>query len=343
MANGAGTTGWLAGVGLGGWVDAGRPRGGPPQEFVTFRGGDADAPMPAPLRAFVSEVERLNLLILDSFPRGSANRPDLLEMLATTARHALGTKPDAELGSEQLRLVEAVILQRAREERSRFLRSVTWRWGVRWLLTGVLLTLLAHGHAAIGARLAADWPAWRAALVEFWIQDRYSGRGTTAATPGADRDPHDRLRVEGTQEAASRPATGDPGSIAPGDAPEGTPHPWNLVAAFGWSLMGIALGVSLAANLRLRSVTRELLGKFDPYAFGPFDRYLYVTLLGVGIFILLGFDIVKLGLGPALLNDFHAEPKLGLLIGLLAGFSEPALASVFEKAASPESRTRPSG
>jgi hypothetical protein len=343
MANGAGTTGWLAAVGLSGWVDAGRPRGGPPQEFVTFRRGDADTPMPAPVRAFVSEVERLNLLILDSFPRGSANRPDLLEMLATAARHALGTAPDAEFGCEQLRLVEAVILQRAREERSRFLRIVTWRWGVRWLLAGVLLALVAHGHAAIGARLATDWPAWRAALVEFWIQDRYPAPGTKAGTSGAETGSAERPRGQGAEEAGPRPTGGDPGSTAPGESPNNPAPPWNLVAAFGWSLMGIALGVSLAANLRLRSVTKELLGKFDPYAFSPFDRYLYVTLLAVGIFILLGFDIVKLGLGPALLNDFAADPEVGLLIGLLAGFSEPALASVFEKAASPESRTRPGG
>ncbi len=110
----------------------------------------------------------------------------------------------------------------------------------------------------------------------------------------------------------------------------------NPLTAFSYSLIGIALGVSITATMRLRQVRVELIGNFDPYDFAPLSRFSYVTLLAISIFVLLHFNVVQLGIGPELLNNFRTRPALGLLVGLLAGASEPLLASIFEERAKPD-------
>jgi hypothetical protein len=110
----------------------------------------------------------------------------------------------------------------------------------------------------------------------------------------------------------------------------------NLVAAFLYALIGLSIAVSISATIRLRTITEDLLGRFDPYNFRPFERLAYVTLLALGIMIILYFPVVKLGIGDVLLNNYQQRPSLGILIGLLAGASEPILARFFEQALRPQ-------
>lgn len=124
-------------------------------------------------------------------------------------------------------------------------------------------------------------------------------------------------------------------------APESIKDLNNPLLAFSFSLLGIALGVSISATMRLRQVSAELIGNFDPYDFSPLSRFFYVTLLATGIFVLLYFDVVKLGVGSTLLNEFMDKPAIGLLIGLIAGVSEPVLANIFEARAKPETSDKP--
>jgi hypothetical protein len=116
---------------------------------------------------------------------------------------------------------------------------------------------------------------------------------------------------------------------------------YNPSLAFAFSLLGIALGVSISSTMRLRQVSAELIGNFDPYDFSPLSRFFYVTLLAAGIFVLLHFDVVKLGVGSTLLNEFMEKPAIGLLIGLIAGVSEPVLANIFEARAKPDAVDKP--
>ena len=115
---------------------------------------------------------------------------------------------------------------------------------------------------------------------------------------------------------------------------------FNLISAFLYCLAGISIAVSISATIRLRNITREILEKFDPYNFRPIERLTYVTILSIGIMIILYFPVVKLGLGDVLLNDYKDRPSLGILIGLLAGASEPVLARFFEQSLRPNQNTQ---
>jgi hypothetical protein len=106
---------------------------------------------------------------------------------------------------------------------------------------------------------------------------------------------------------------------------------WEQLAySFLFAMLGVALAISLSAIMRLRSIKLDLLGRFDPYVFGPVERIAYTVLIAITVMLLLGFDVVTIGVGPAILNDFPSTPILGVLIGLLAGFSEPLLAGIIE-------------
>ncbi|AGA89652.1 hypothetical protein Thimo_0815 [Thioflavicoccus mobilis 8321] len=228
--------------------------------------------LPEPLSKFVAEVERVNLLIIDGLDadRDRERRQEILKLALGAARvGAQGDHYNTALGTQQLALVEKLLLRRVAESRKGFL-GLIYRWAAIWALSGLLLLSLL-------------------------------------------------------------------GLVSEGVIPLSTitPTAHSTLAAFAYSMLGIALGVSITSVIRLRQVTPELIGKFDPYDFSPSNRFFYVTLLAIGIFVLLYFDVVQIGLGSVLLNQVRDFPAMGTLVGLAAGASEPVLASIFEKGSSP--------
>jgi len=54
--------------------------------------------------------------------------------------------------------------------------------------------------------------------------------------------------------------------------------------------------------------------------------------------ILLYFNVVQLGLGGLLLNDFVTVPQLGILIGMVAAISEAVVVTLIYKGTTPVSK-----
>ena len=243
-------------------------------DLIAFFRDDTNAgmPLPEPLSKFVAEVERVNLLIIDGLAadRDRARRQEILKLALGAARvGAQGDNYNPALGTQQLALVEKLLLRRVAESRKGFLGSI-YLWAAFWALLGLLLLSL------LGL-----------------VSEEVIQLPTITATA------------------------------------------LSTLSAFGYSMLGIALGVSITSVIRLRQVTPELIGKFDPYDFSPWNRFFYVTLLAIGIFVLLYFGVVQIGLGSVLLNEVSEKPAMGTLVGLAAGASEPVLASIFEKGSSP--------
>ena len=114
------------------------------------------------------------------------------------------------------------------------------------------------------------------------------------------------------------------------------PHWTDMARSFLFATLGVAIAIILSAIMRLRSIKIELLGRFDPYVFSPTERIGYTLLIVVTVMLLLGFEIVTIGIGPIILNRFMTVPWCGILIGLLAGFSEPLLAGIIETSLVPK-------
>jgi len=98
-----------------------------------------------------------------------------------------------------------------------------------------------------------------------------------------------------------------------------------FLAGLGMALIGVILGSLLMVFALNRNLTFENFSSVRLYQLGPFKYLLFVSLLTVVVAILLAFEVVQIGLGGSLLNDFTKMPSLGVLIGLMCSVSEPII------------------
>jgi hypothetical protein len=112
----------------------------------------------------------------------------------------------------------------------------------------------------------------------------------------------------------------------------------NLLGAWGFALVGIALGAWLASYLFNRNLSSENFDLVRRYRWSP-SRYLrYLTILCAVIFILVTLDVVTLGIGPIVVNRMGNVPWYGVALGLSCGLSEAVIADII-MAAVPRARS----
>jgi hypothetical protein len=113
-------------------------------------------------------------------------------------------------------------------------------------------------------------------------------------------------------------------------------HDQSLKAAFithvrAWLLPacllhpGVCLGVVFVGFVLNRSFTFEKITNFDAYAFSPWMRILFISVVSYVLLSALWFKVILLGAGSFLLNDVTTIPQAGFLIGMICGVSEPVV------------------
>lgn len=102
---------------------------------------------------------------------------------------------------------------------------------------------------------------------------------------------------------------------------------------------GNSLGIVFFAFFRNLELKFDQLAKFDPAKLDPKLRFTMVWIVTMIFAVVLASDVLQVGLGGQLLNEFLEIPLMALIVGILCGYSDTTisnlLAGVFDR---PEKR-----
>ena len=100
-----------------------------------------------------------------------------------------------------------------------------------------------------------------------------------------------------------------------------------VTAAFMMIWIGSFVGVWLSYALRKAVLKlRDLIVSDEDYLW-PTTRLVFAGLLSNIIGMMLFYDVIKVAIGPLLLNDFAQNPSIALLLGMVLGINELLLPS----------------
>lgn len=102
----------------------------------------------------------------------------------------------------------------------------------------------------------------------------------------------------------------------------------DIVQAGCFALLGIAGSVWLSSTFYVRKVDLSRLDYMDPDGFSPLLRYALITVITWIVMTILAFQVITLGLGSVLLNEFTKTPSVAILIGLLCGLAEVTVTEI---------------
>jgi hypothetical protein len=105
--------------------------------------------------------------------------------------------------------------------------------------------------------------------------------------------------------------------------------PWAGVRNYGLLVIGAVVGAWLSVAATRWSVAFEDLSNFLDSKVEPAVRMLFVVVLAFAIGVALQTELLKITLGEVELKSFESSVPVALLLGLVSGVSERALATRF--------------
>jgi hypothetical protein len=117
--------------------------------------------------------------------------------------------------------------------------------------------------------------------------------------------------------------------------------PPSLLNAFQigfFALFGIGIGNMFVAFVTGRELRWDNFDRLNRYKYTVLQQLSLVLIICASLFILLGFDIIQLGVGGVLLNDLDENPaKLhyGILVGFISSISEAVIVNLISDSSKP--------
>jgi hypothetical protein len=96
----------------------------------------------------------------------------------------------------------------------------------------------------------------------------------------------------------------------------------NITGAVGFTAVGLVIGVGLSVFAANNKLTIDSFDKIQRYDLPVISYFLYLYVLTAAVLILLYFQLLIIGIKTTTLDQVYSQPSLGLIIGLLCGFSE---------------------
>lgn len=103
----------------------------------------------------------------------------------------------------------------------------------------------------------------------------------------------------------------------------------SVIGAIGYSFIGLYLGLILSSMIRARGRDgAETISALHFHGFSVPLYNFYMSALLITLIVILGFDILQIGVAGRLLNDFLTTPMLGLLVGAVCATGEAAISQL---------------
>jgi hypothetical protein len=93
-------------------------------------------------------------------------------------------------------------------------------------------------------------------------------------------------------------------------------------------ILGACIGVWLSYMLRNRTLSWSSLTLFDPDGLSPATRLAIVASITTILCILLGLNVIIIGVGNVQLGDYLDDHRIAILLGLIGGISEDAVTKI---------------